>query len=200
MDERVPVELKKETGEFVLNVNVSTVITMAYCPWCGESLDDSKKSNPLPAGVCEHIKDLASKPESMVRCQSAERGYYIRGAEELSIYLVFCPICGCKLSFDQTYRFEKSHLEVERLTNLFANVRSTDDAIEQVGQPDFERGPSADHFYWKGERVSVGFKRALFYERLAMTVEVHVVEWLDGKTDVKFLAKAPSVPPNEYGI
>ena len=138
--------------------------------------------------------DLAAKPESIIRCQSAEREYYICGAKELSVCLFFCPICGRKLPPHQTNRYEKSPLEVERLTKLFANVRSTDDAIEQVGRPDFERGPNTDHFYWKGERVSVGFKRALFYERFAKTVEVLVVEWSDGKTDVKFLAKAPVVP------
>jgi len=193
MDERVPVELKKETGEFVLTINAGTVVTLAYCPWCGERLDGSEKSNSLRDGVCEHIKDLAAKPESSIRYLSPEGEYFVC-ANDLSVRLFFCPICGRKLPVQQTNRYEKSPIEVEQLTKLFANVRSPDDAIEQVGQPDFERGPNADHFYWKGERVSVGFNRALFYERLARTVEVHVVEWSDGKTDVKFLAKAPAVP------
>jgi hypothetical protein len=194
MDERAPVELRRETGKFVLTINSATAVTMAYCPWCGKSLDGSGKPNPLKAAACEHMKDLAAMPESSIRYLSAEREYCLCGANGLSARLFFCPKCGRKLPVHQTNRYEKSPREVARLRKLFANVRSVDEAIEQVGQPDFERGPNTDHFYWNGARISVGFKRALFYERFARTVEVHVVEWADGKTEVKFLAKAPTVP------
>lgn len=200
LDERVPIELRKESGEIVLTINADTAVALTYCALCGKSLDGIRKSNSLRAGVCKHVKDLAAKPASSVRYRSSEEEYWIFGAKELWVRLFFCPICGRKLPLSTTKRYHKSPSEVARLTKLFANVKSIDQAIAQAGPPDFERGPDSDHFYWKGERLHVGFGRSLFYQHLAKTVDVNVVEGLDGKLSVKFFAKALERGPESRNV
>lgn len=185
MDERVPVKLRKESGEFVLNINADTEVKMSYCAWCGESLHGGQKPNSLGAGVCKHVEDLAAKPGSSLKYQ----GCWMLGAGDLSVRLFFCPTCGRELPVDEERRWEKSPSEIAMLTTMFANIKSIGQAIEQVGPPDFQRGPYEDHFYWKGKRSYIGYRKSLIYERLAKTVDVHVVDWVGGELTVKFLAK-----------
>jgi hypothetical protein len=199
MDERVPIERRKDSAEFLLAVNTDTVLPMAYCPFCGKSLNGSGKSNSRTACVCKHVRELAARPNSAVRYLPHQREFVIAGTEDLTVCLFFCPICGRKLPLHQEDRCRKSPSEVARLRKLFANIKSIEQAVKQVGPPDFEGGPAHDHFYWKKKRLDVGYRKFLLYQRLAKTADVHVVEWSDGRMDVKFFAKVSgrqNVPKN----
>ncbi len=188
MDERVPI--RKESGKLILAVNAATEVTADYCPFCGEGLNGGSRTNSPSAGVCDHVEELAAKPGSCVRYVADQREYFIFGTGDLRVCLFFCPVCGRKMPLHETKRCQKSGSEVARLERLVAGIKSIEQAIEKLGRPDAEDGPVSDHFYWKAERLPVGYRRCLCYKRLAKSVDVQVVEWSDGKLDVKFLAKA----------
>lgn len=108
------------------------------------------------------------------------------------IRLFYCPICGVALllpSNDKRFFFDRSPQEVAELTERVKSVTSIDLALKHLGHPDVDQGPWAEDTYPKGQRTRIGSKRALFYSKLAKTVTVAVIEWIDGSVDVKFYPK-----------
>ncbi len=190
MDERLPVQLSNDKSTYFIRIDGDTTVSMAYCAWCGESMDGSKDSNPLPPDVCDHIKDLAAVVGSSITYMSSEEEYWMVGSGEISVRLFFCPICGQELKLGRLRHCRRSASELAKLRELFASVKSIPRVLKEFGQPDCEYGPELEHYYWKGERQHIGCRKALSYERLAQTINVLVGEELDGTISVKFLPKA----------
>jgi len=110
------------------------------------------------------------------------------------IRLFYCPICGNRIPLEKsdTRFYKKSPAEVAKLSERFAGITAIDLAIQKFGRPDFDRGRVVDISYPKGKRTRSGYKRAIFYDRLARTVTVMVSEELDGRVIVRFYPKEKS--------
>lgn len=190
-DPRVPIGFWEKPRKYSLIVNTDTSVTMAYCPFCGKNLYDSNISTSRRTRLCKHMLELTTNPESSVKYRPELNEYWILGFEDIKVRLFFCPLCGQELPLQKTNGlfYQKSESEVVKLKNIFANIKTIDHALEQFGQPDFDRKPIVDYVFWKGKRSSVNYGRALCYQHLAKTVDVHVME-ADGKIIVKFYPKA----------
>jgi hypothetical protein len=164
---------------------------MAYCPFCGAEVSASRKSVSQPKHGCHHLQELSSKSDSSVKYRRDEREYWLFGRDSLMIRLFYCPLCGCKLPLHKhdSRFYKRSPAEVAELTKRCEKITTIDLALEQFGPPDVQHGRFVDYVYPKGKRTRIGHKRVLFYDHVARSVTVVVIEDLDGRVVVKFYAK-----------
>jgi hypothetical protein len=141
--------------------------------------------------LCEHLPELSGEADSSVRYRTQEQEYWLFGQAGHIVRLRYCPVCGSKLPLvkgsDRFY--EKSPTEAAELANRFSSIATVEAALTQIGPPDVDRGPFQDYRYPAGIKTRVGYKRALFYSRLAKTIKVAVIEWPDGRVTVNYYPK-----------
>ena len=191
-DPRSPIKLDAHTSEFVLTLNGRKRLAMDFCPFCGEPLGSGGRRISRGRATCRHLAKLAREPLSAVVYRPEYGEYWFAGSRSLKIRLFFCPVCGRRQRIardDDKHFHKKSPEEVAQLTKLFSEVSSIAVALQRFGPADVDRAGFIEHHYPKGKRTEVGCKRALFYNRLAKTITVAVIEGLDGRIDVRFYAK-----------
>jgi len=193
-DPRIPIKFNEKSGEYSLTVNADIGVMMVYCAFCGNKMTDGSKSVSRREGSCEHLAELSLEPESSVRFRTEEREYWLYGRNSRMVRLFYCPVCGRRLPLhkNDSRFYKKSEAEVAELVKRFRNITTIDLALEQFGPADVQHGRTVDYIYPKGRRTRIGHKRALFYDHLAETVTVVVIEKLDGGLDVKFYPKEKS--------
>jgi len=190
-DPRIPIRFNKSSGQYTLIVNAGHHMIMTFCPRCGEKLNGDRKSARVNEQLCKHLPDLSRKRGSSIKYRRREQEFWLLGRDSLTLRLFYCPLCGNKLPLqkDEVRFYRKSPAEVAKLAKQFQKITTVDHALKQFGPPDIRRGPILDYFYPKGKRTPTGYKRALFYNQLAKTVTVVVIELLGGKVEVKFYPK-----------
>lgn len=190
-DPRSPIKRNTRSAGYVLIVNPESRVVIAYCPFCGEKISGTGELVSQREHLCKHLPELSRDPESSVRYRRDEREYWLFGSDSLMIRLFYCPLCGCKLLLHKNdrYFYKKAPAEVAELAKQIQKITTIDLAIEQFGPPDVQHGRLVDYAYPKGKRTRIGHKRALFYDHLARTVTVAVIEGLDGRVEVKLYPK-----------
>jgi predicted RNA-binding Zn-ribbon protein involved in translation (DUF1610 family) len=197
IDPRSPLQFYKKTRETKLVINENVCVLLHYCPFCGKALNNSEhkiqKEHKLG---CDHLKTLAEEMETTVRYQYQEMEYWLHGCESLMIRMFYCPMCGFKLPLHQskTRFLEKSNTEIAQLKKRVKNLATIDSTRKLLGPPDVERGPVIDRFYPKGKLVRIGYRKVLFYNNLAKTITVQVVELLNRKIEVRLIPKKSNFP------
>jgi len=196
-DPRSPIKHNRKSGDYILIVNADTCVVMVYCPRCGEKLRGGAKPVHRREHLCKHLPELSREAKSSVRYRREEREHWLFGSDSLMIRLFHCPICGSKLPLHRNDNrfYKRSPAEVTELTKRFQNVTTIDLALKQFGPPDVDRGPVVQYAYPKGKRTLTGYRRAIFYDHLARTVTVAVIEGLDGHVAVKFYPKGQHKRP-----
>jgi hypothetical protein len=193
-DPRIPIELDNKIGTYVLQVS-DTQVELRFCPYCGQPIKGHEPTMAVPPRSCKHLTSLSRKPGSTIEHRSQQRQYWIRGSEGFSALVYHCFVCGRLLprkASDQNF-YVKSPKEEAVLKRQFENIHSIEEALQRLGHPDTDHGRHTEHIYPDGKRTLIGHRRALFYERLAKTITVVILELLNGQFEVKFYPKARPV-------
>ena len=193
-DPRIPIKFNEKPANYSMAVNSEIRVTMVYCAFCGKKMAGATKSVSRRRGPCQHLPALSRKPKSSVKFRPNEREFWLYGRNSRMVRLFYCPLCGCKLPLHKNDRrfYKKSEAEVTKLVKGFRNITTIGLALEQFGPPDVQHGRTVEYIYPEGRRMRIGHKRALFYDHLAKTVTVVVIEKLDGSVEVKFYPKEKS--------
>ena len=192
-DPTIPIEYDENSAQHTLMKSADTRLVMLYCPFCGKRMSGGTKPVSRREHFCKHLRELSRKPGSSIRYVREYGEYQLssRDSPTHSTRLFYCPICGSKQRVcTSDWRFnKKSPKEVAELAKRVQNITTMEQALERFGPPDVERGPVVRIVYPEGKRTALGHKRAFFYERFAKTVDLVVIEGLDGRVDVKFYRK-----------
>lgn len=189
-DPRVPITRDDRNRRYFIAVSPRRKILVNYCPFCGNRVFDNKL-DAVALRRCRHFEGFSRGRSSSIRCGRPNLGYWLHGSESLEVKLFFCPICGDKLPDpDDAGMFcKRSKKEVEGITKRFEGISTVDQAIKEFGPPEVRSGPLFERFFPGGKPITVGYRIALFYQHLARTVIVVVVEAPDGRLDLKFNQK-----------
>jgi len=192
-DPAIPIEYDEKMARHTLITSADTRLVMLYCPFCGKKMSARTKADERREHSCKHLPDLSREGGSSIIYVREYREYQLlsRDSPTHSIRLFYCPICGSKQRVSTIdWRFyKKSPKEVAELRECTHNITTMQEALERFGPPDVERGSVVRFVYPEAQRTALGHERAFFYEHLAKTVDVVVIEGLDGRVDVRLYPK-----------
>ena len=152
-----------------------------------------QKSEVTRNCTCRWFERAAAEPGVPIRFDEEAQAYEMVG-ENHSVYaMYFCPFCGCKAPESKTRSnfAEMTDAELRRLHELTKGVKTYEDAIRVLGQPehDVEGGAGETSRGSETESPRATFSRLLRYESLSTTIDVDIAVPAQGPVGVSFSGK-----------
>lgn len=145
--------------------------------------------------VCNWLLEAMEDPRFPVEYDSETNQFKLicRLSENEVGYTVlhYCPLCGGKApDIRQQQLFaQMSQQELNRLQALTNEIKSIEDALRILGEPEMDVPQTAQSALMEEEEEMEEFMRSLTYENLSETAVVHITDFANGHVRIVFQEK-----------
>jgi len=182
-DPVVPIDWDARTGAYVLQVSSGSYVRLQHCFLCGSG-DDAECS-------CDVLQGWAQMPGSCVEYDARLREYRLAcGAYDHHWIMHYCPACGGRLpSSERAGCFhDMDQQEIRELEARLKNVRSVEEVIAALGNPDRRLTPPTENQLRDNRLYGVEIVRqVLTYSAVARSFEIYVQEAASGEISFSFV-------------